>query len=113
MARNIYKAINYGIEVSKTIEKPESYSATEDGTDILEWNGSTRPTEEIIQAAWVAAGEEAGVIDEINRHKRQLAFFEQADPLFFQVQRGEIEQSVYDAKVAEIRAAFPLSTDKK
>lgn len=111
MARNVFKAINYGIEVSKTIEKPESYSATEDGTDILEWNGSTRPTEEVLQAAWVAAGAEAGVTDEVNKRKRQMAFFEQADPLFFQVQRGEVEQSVYNAKVAEIRAAYPLSTD--
>ena len=111
MARNVFAAINYGIEVSGTIEKPDSYAATSDGTDILEWNGSARPTEEVLEAAWIASGSEAGVADGMTKKQRRLRFQAEADPLFFQYQRGEIEKSVYDAKIAEIRADLPLSTD--
>ena len=111
MARNVFAAINYGIEVSKTIEKPESYGATPDGTDILEWNGSPRPTEEVLEAAWIASGGEAGVADGMMKKQRQLRFQTEADPLFFKYQRGEIEKSVYDAVVAKIRSDLPLSTD--
>lgn len=108
---NIYQAVNYGIEVSKTIELPTGWGATEDGTGILSWNGSPQPTDEIIQAAWEASGKEQGATDAVNRKMRKVAFMEEADPLFFQVQRGEVEQSVYDAKVAAIRAKYPISTD--
>ena len=113
MARNVFAAINYGIEVSGTIKKPESYAATSDGTDILEWNGSPRPTEEVLQAAWIASGSEAGVEDEMTKRQRRQRFQTEADPLFFKYQRGEIEKSVYDAVVAQIRSDLPLSTDKK
>ncbi len=40
------------------------------------------------------------------QQQRAAAFTAEADPLFFQVQRGEVEQAVYDAKVAEIRARY-------
>jgi hypothetical protein len=41
------------------------------------------------------------------RQSRAAAFAAEADPLFFQVQRGEVEQAVYDAKVVEIRQRYP------
>ena len=41
------------------------------------------------------------------RMQRQRAYEDEADPLFFQWQRGEIEQQVYLDKVEEIRARFP------
>jgi hypothetical protein len=41
------------------------------------------------------------------RQSRAAAFTAEADPLFFQVQRGEAMQADYDAKVIEIRARFP------
>lgn len=41
------------------------------------------------------------------RQSRAVAFTAEADPLFFQVQRGEAMQADYDAKVIEIRARFP------
>ena len=41
------------------------------------------------------------------RAARRTAFAAEADPLFFQVQRGEATQADYLAKVAEIRARYP------
>lgn len=41
------------------------------------------------------------------RQSRAAAFAAEADPLFFQVQRGEATQADYDAKVVEIRARYP------
>ena len=38
---------------------------------------------------------------------RANAYRSEADPLFFQVQRGEASQADYDAKIAEIRARYP------
>lgn len=38
---------------------------------------------------------------------RQLAFEQEADPLFFKAQRGEATIEQWQAKVAEIRARFP------
>ena len=45
------------------------------------------------------------------RQSRAAAFTAEADPLFFQVQRGEADQADYDAKVAEIRARFPYPSE--
>ena len=39
--------------------------------------------------------------------QRRAAFAAEADPLFFQVQRGEAGQDQYDAVIADIRARFP------
>jgi hypothetical protein len=41
------------------------------------------------------------------RQSRSAAFTAEADPLFFQVQRGEALQADYDAKVVEIRQRYP------
>lgn len=38
---------------------------------------------------------------------RNAAYVAEADALFFKAQRGEIEQSVWSAKIAEIKARFP------
>lgn len=45
------------------------------------------------------------------RQSRAAAFAAEADPLFFQVQRGEATQADYDAKVAEIRQRYPYPTE--
>ena len=45
------------------------------------------------------------------RQKRAAAFAAEADPLFFQVQRGEVTQADYDAKVAEIRSRYPYPSE--
>lgn len=41
------------------------------------------------------------------RAQRQAAFMAEADPLFFQAQRGEATMDEWWAKVAEIRARLP------
>ena len=45
------------------------------------------------------------------RQGRAAAFAAEADPMFFQVQRGEASQAEYDAKVAEIRSRYPYPTE--
>jgi len=41
------------------------------------------------------------------KNARQKAFVNEADRLFFKAQRGEIDMSVWEAKVQEIRERFP------
>ena len=57
-----------------------------------EWLG-TAPTPEQIAAAAKAS--------------RAAAYAKEADPLFFQAQRGEATMEEWKAKVAEIRARYP------
>jgi hypothetical protein len=38
---------------------------------------------------------------------RKAAYMEEADPLFFKAQRGEVAIATWQAKVAEIKARFP------
>ena len=38
---------------------------------------------------------------------RRAAYIAEADPLFFKAQRGEVEQQVWQDKVAEIKARYP------
>jgi hypothetical protein len=45
------------------------------------------------------------------RQSRASAYTTEADPLFFQVQRGEADQADYDAKIAEIRTRYPYPTE--
>ena len=106
---NVSIAVAHGIATG-TIAKPDQVNYDDNGA-IETWVGSTKPTNEVIAAAWADFGGDNGIADELAKQQRKAAFAGEADPLFFQVQRGEIEQSVYDAKVAEIRTRFPLSTD--
>ena len=103
-------AIRYGID-NGTIQKPELLSISSDDSTIYVWEGSPQPTEEVLAKAWADSGGDTAIADENTKRLRKDRFVEEADPLFYQVQRGEVEKSVYDAKVAEIRADLPLSTD--
>jgi hypothetical protein len=38
---------------------------------------------------------------------RRTAYQQEADPLFFKAQRGEVEQQVWLDKIAEIKQRFP------
>ena len=42
-----------------------------------------------------------------HKYMREQEFRAVTDPMYFKVQRGEISQSDYDSKVAEIRAKYP------
>jgi hypothetical protein len=43
---------------------------------------------------------------------RKIAYFEEADPLFFKAQRGEITIDVWHQKVDEIRARYPYEVSE-
>ena len=46
-------------------------------------------------------------ITEQARREREIAFRREADPIFFQVQRGEMDRQAWLDKCAEIKARFP------
>lgn len=50
-----------------------------------------------------SAAEQAEVVDA----QRAAAYRDEADPLFFKVQRGEAERADWLAKIEEIKARFP------
>lgn len=62
-----------------------------------------------VDAAAVIVAQEQAL--ESARRNRQAAFAAEADPLFFQVQRGEADQADYDAKVIEIRQRYPYPSE--
>lgn len=47
------------------------------------------------------------------RAARAEDFADEADPLFFKVQRGEADPAEYTAKIAEIRARHPYPEEQK
>jgi len=57
------------------------------------------------EAAW-AAGAAARAVEEVQRNRRN-AYREEADPLFFEEQRGEVVAGTHAAKIAEIKERFP------
>jgi hypothetical protein len=103
---------SYGVFLVKSVDKPAHDPITQDlteGTPVLDsgvWTQTWRVT--------------AASSDEILRRKadadarlkalRAKAFVHEADPLFFQAQRGEIEMSAWQAKVDEIRARYPYKS---
>ncbi len=50
-----------------------------------------------------AATIDAQKIVNFTKARRQQDYINESDPLFFKYQRGEIEKSVWEAKVAEIK----------
>jgi hypothetical protein len=69
----------------------------------IEWplDGVAIPTNAECDAAL------ASVDLRIVQASRRSAFAEEADPLFFKVQRGEAALADWQAKISEIRARFP------
>ena len=59
----------------------------------------------LVDAAAVTTDKEKQ--NEYNKYMREKEFREFADPMYFKVQRGEISQADYDAKVEEIRTKYP------
>ena len=57
------------------------------------------------EAEW-AAGARDRALAECDQN-RAASYKAESDPLFFQAQRGDIEQSVWLAKIAEIKARYP------
>jgi hypothetical protein len=76
----------------------------EDGMFLIEWNRDVPPpTMEEAVAAWAAFQVQ------VVKDQRAAAFRVEADPLFFKSQRGEATNQEWLAKVAEIKARFPVA----
>ena len=50
-------------------------------------------------------------VNAIAAENRRAAYTQEADPMFMQVQRGEITKDVWEAKIQEIKDRFPYVTD--
>ncbi len=48
---------------------------------------------------------------DVATQRRQRAYQKESDPLYFQVQRGEISQETWLAKIEEIKARYPIPTE--
>jgi hypothetical protein len=68
-----------------------------------------QPTWAELEAARPAA--ETAQANKDAQRNRQAAFASEADPLFFQWQRGEGTEQAWLDKVAEIRDRYPYSVD--
>lgn len=84
-----------------------------DGNDYanLVWHGpGERPSQESLDAAWPVVDHDVRV-GEVQA-ARQARYRREADPLFFEAQRGEdgVTLADWEAKVAEIKAALPYPT---
>lgn len=100
--------MNIAIVLERLNIKPETLGLSPNQDEITFWEGGDpQPSQEVLEAEWARYEAEGGAAkDEVNRQRR-IAYAVEADPLFFQVQRGEVEQSVYDAKIAEIKLRYP------
>ncbi len=64
--------------------------------------------EELFEFGLISAKEYNATID----RKRQLAYSQEADPLFFKFQRGESEKEDWIAKIEEIKSRYPKVAEK-
>ena len=79
--------------------------------DQLEWldQNQTEPTAQEIAAE--AARLEADEPRQIAQQQRSAAYQQEADPLFFKYQAGEVDKADWIAKREEIRQRFPYPLD--
>jgi hypothetical protein len=81
---------------------------TLDGDDYegLEWLDDTpKPTKKALEDAWPEV-QQARAIAQVER-ARQAAYAVQADPLFFQYQRGEVTEQEWLDAVQAVKTAHP------
>ena len=72
--------------------------------DLSYWNVSgDAPIKDTV----TQASDEAARAAEEVQNNRRAAYQEEADPLFFEEQRGEVSAGTHAAKVEEIKARFP------
>lgn len=78
-----------------------------DGYEGLTWlSDGPKPSQAELDAAWPQV---KARLDLAEVHRlREAAYLSEADPLFFEWQRGEGTEAAWLAKVAEIKARFPL-----
>ena len=82
-------------------------------TQVVESAGYTQKPDGTWATAWTVRSmtqEELGQLNRSKEQQRQFAYDQEADPLFFKWQRGEVEQQVWLDKVQEIKARYPNIT---
>jgi len=85
-----------------------AWSLEENRYETLVWkDDSPQPTYQEVLDAWETIQFE---VDRENVKKlRRAAYQEEADPLFFEYQRGDVTEQEWLDKIAEIKARFPYS----
>ena len=75
--------------------------------DELEWldKNQTQPSEEEIQQELERL--QAEYPKKVAQASRAAAYSQEADPLFFKYQRGEVTKEEWEAKIEEIRQRYP------
>jgi hypothetical protein len=90
------------------IRPSSAWSLKENKYETLDWKDSIpKPTYEEIVEAWDRVQEE---LDKENVERlRRAAYQKEADPLFFEFQRGDSTEQEWLDKIAEIKARYPYS----
>lgn len=97
--------MNYALAI-QYLHPDAEWSMAGNDLSTLEWRSDgDPPTQQELEAAWPAANYEHQMI--LVDAKRRAAYADEADPLFFKVQRGELDEQVWLDKVDEIRVRFP------
>lgn len=74
-------------------------------TQVIEYIGEEKTQWETNRTAWMAGAKDRANAEA--ERQRAVAYAKEADPLFFQAQRGEATIEQWQAKIAEIKARFP------
>jgi hypothetical protein len=78
----------------------------DDTAGAFDAEGNKVEIDEVAVAAEAVRLEAAAAVKRIESN-RKSAYEQEADPLFFKAQRGEVPIATWQAKVAEIKARFP------
>jgi len=79
--------------------------STPNGDEVINFTPEEEAARDAEEKAW-EDGAAARAGEEVQRNRRN-AYQEEADPLFFEEQRGEVSAGTHAAKVAEIKLRFP------
>jgi len=85
-----------------------AWSLQDNKYETLDWKDkSKKPTYDEVLQAWESVQEE--IEKENVESMRRAAYQEEADPLFFEYQRGDSSKQEWLNKIAEIKAKYPYS----
>jgi hypothetical protein len=106
---NLLHLIQHVTPSAQCVIVGEPANANEYATAVTWLDERPQPTWAELEAARPAA--ETAQANKDAQRNRQAAFASEADPLFFQWQRGEGTEQAWLDKVAEIRERYPYSVD--
>jgi hypothetical protein len=92
-----------------------NYSASQWALDGNEYAGLTwlsddpKPTKAALEKQWAQVEYDTNL--EAVKNLRLNAYQKEADPIFFEYQRGENTEEAWKAKIAEIQARYPFPAE--